>query len=89
MRVPIPVPIGVLLCDYKLGFGLVENEIENFKKNQNSLYLGSSDSPVCTGHCTVHCPVHQMRAQNSFFLCAVRCAPDRHCRLSGAPIIGF
>jgi hypothetical protein len=25
MRVPIPVPTGVLLCDYKLGFGLVEN----------------------------------------------------------------
>jgi hypothetical protein len=25
MRVPIPVPIGVLLCDYKLRFGLVEN----------------------------------------------------------------
>jgi hypothetical protein len=24
MRVPIPVPIGVLLCDYKLGFGLVK-----------------------------------------------------------------
>jgi hypothetical protein len=22
-------------------------------------------------------------------LCAVRCAPNRHCRLSGAPIIGF
>jgi hypothetical protein len=22
-------------------------------------------------------------------LCAVRCAPDRHCRLSGAPILGF
>jgi hypothetical protein len=25
MRVPIPVPTGVLLCDYKLGFGLVKN----------------------------------------------------------------
>jgi hypothetical protein len=24
MRVPIPVPTGVLLCDYKLGFGLVK-----------------------------------------------------------------
>jgi hypothetical protein len=22
-------------------------------------------------------------------LCAIRCAPDRHCRLSGAPISGF
>jgi hypothetical protein len=25
MRVPIPVPTGVLLCAYKLGFGLVQN----------------------------------------------------------------
>jgi hypothetical protein len=25
MRVIIPVPTSVLLCDYKLGFGLVEN----------------------------------------------------------------
>jgi hypothetical protein len=25
MRVPIPVPTIVILCDYKLGFGLVEN----------------------------------------------------------------
>jgi hypothetical protein len=25
MRVPISVPTSVLLCDYKLGFGLVEN----------------------------------------------------------------
>jgi hypothetical protein len=25
MRVPIPVPTSVILCDYKLGFGLVEN----------------------------------------------------------------
>jgi hypothetical protein len=23
MRVPIPVPTSVILCDYKLGFGLV------------------------------------------------------------------
>jgi hypothetical protein len=55
---------------------------------------------VCTGHCTVHCPVHRPHAQIPFFLCAVRwftgqllcavrCAPDRHCRLSGAPISCF
>jgi hypothetical protein len=56
---------------------------------------------VCTGHCTVQCPVHrQPRAKNPFFLCAVRwftgqvlcavrCAPDRHYRLSGAPISRF
>jgi hypothetical protein len=25
MRVPIPIPTSVILCDYKLGFGLVEN----------------------------------------------------------------
>jgi hypothetical protein len=25
MRVPIPVPTSVILCVYKLGFGLVEN----------------------------------------------------------------
>jgi hypothetical protein len=25
MRVSIPVPTSVILCDYKLGFGLVEN----------------------------------------------------------------
>jgi hypothetical protein len=25
MRVPIPVPTSVILFDYKLGFGLVEN----------------------------------------------------------------
>jgi hypothetical protein len=55
---------------------------------------------VCTGHCTVHCPVHRPRAQELPFLCAVRwftgqllcavrCAPDRHYRLSGAPISRF
>jgi hypothetical protein len=56
---------------------------------------------VCTGHCTVQCPVHrQPRAKIQFFLCAVRwftgqllcavrCAPDRHCRLSGVPILRF
>jgi hypothetical protein len=25
MRVPIPIPTRVILCDYKLGFGLVGN----------------------------------------------------------------
>jgi hypothetical protein len=48
----------------------------------------------------MHCPVHRPRAQNSPFLCVVRwfteqllcavqCAPDRHCRLFGAPIMRF
>jgi hypothetical protein len=49
VRVPIPVPTSVLLCAYKLGFGLVQKYLENFKR----LCLGSPDSPVCTGHCTV------------------------------------
>jgi hypothetical protein len=55
---------------------------------------------VCTGHCTVQCPVHRQPRAKSIFLCAVRwftgqllcavrCAPDRHCRLSGAPISRF
>jgi hypothetical protein len=56
---------------------------------------------VCTGHCTVQCPVHrQPRAKMLFFLCAVRwftgqllcavrCAPESHCRLSGVPISRF
>jgi hypothetical protein len=55
---------------------------------------------VCTGHCTVQCPVHRRPRADPIFLCAVRwftgqllcavrCAPDRHCRLSGAPILRF
>jgi hypothetical protein len=31
VRVPISVPTGVLLCAYKLGFGLVQNFLEKFK----------------------------------------------------------
>jgi hypothetical protein len=68
MRVPIPVPTSVILCDYKLGFGLVGNSIEKFKIFQSSLCLGSPDSPVCTEHCTVQCPVHRLpRAGTPFF----------------------
>src|SRR5688572_23653856 len=71
MRVPIPVPTSVILCDYKLGFGLVRSYIEKFKIFQTPLCLGSPDSPVCTGHCTVQCPVHrQPRAKSNF---PVRC----------------
>ena len=55
---------------------------------------------MCTGHCTVQCPVHRRPRADPIFLCAVRwftgqllcavrCAPDRHCRLSGAPILRF
>jgi hypothetical protein len=67
MRVPIPVPTGVLLCDYKLGFGLVKSLGRKISKFQNPLCLGSPDSPVCTGHCTVHRP----RASRSSFPCAL------------------
>jgi hypothetical protein len=62
MRVPIPVPTGVLLCAYKLGFGLVQNLLE---KIQNSLCLGSTDYLVCTEHCIVQCPVHRLGARGS------------------------
>jgi hypothetical protein len=55
---------------------------------------------MCTGHCTVQCPVHRQPRANPILLCAVRwftgqllcavrCAPDRHCRLSGVPISRF
>jgi hypothetical protein len=54
-------------------------------------------------HRTLHCALSgapAARAQDPLLLCAVRwfteqllcavrCAPDRHCRLSDAPIIGF
>jgi hypothetical protein len=40
-----------------------------------------------TALCTVRCSSRARK--NFFFLCAVRCAPDRHCRLSGAPIMHF
>jgi hypothetical protein len=54
VSVPIPVPTGVLLCAYKLGFGLAQKLLENF---QYSLSLGSLYSQVCSGHSTLHCPV--------------------------------
>jgi hypothetical protein len=43
-------------------------------------------------HRTLHCAMSGAPAAaryKSVFLCAVRCAPDRHCRLSGAPISRF
>jgi hypothetical protein len=90
MRVPIPIPTSVILCDYKLGFGLFGNYIEKFKILQSSLYLGSPDSPVCTGHCTVQCPVHRLPRAGTPFSCALSGgSPDSYCALSGAPIFGF
>jgi hypothetical protein len=40
MRVPIPVPIGVLLCAYKLGFGLVQKLDRKSQKFQKSPLSG-------------------------------------------------
>jgi hypothetical protein len=62
MREPIPVPIGVLLCDYKLGFGLVKSSDRKFENFQKPLCLGSPDSPVhrragADPISDVHCPV--------------------------------
>jgi hypothetical protein len=73
MRVPIPVPTSVILCDYKLGFGLVKSYIEKFKIFQTPLCLGSPDSSVCTGHCTVQCPVHRQLRAKIHFPCAPVC----------------
>jgi hypothetical protein len=71
MRVPIPVPTGVLLCAYKLGFGLVKKLVRKFENFQKPLCRGSPDSPVCTGHYTVHCPVHRLARADLLF--SVRC----------------
>jgi hypothetical protein len=84
MRVPIPVPTSVILCVFKLGFGLVGNWIEKFKNPKFSLCVGSPDSPVCTGHCTVQCPVHRQPRAKIPFSCALSGgSPDSYCALSG------
>jgi hypothetical protein len=43
VRIPVLVPTGVLLCAYKLGLGLVQNFLENFK------------IPYVWAHRTLHC----------------------------------
>jgi hypothetical protein len=53
MRVPIPVPTSVILCDYKLGFGLVGNYIEKFKKFQ--IFPLSGLTRQSGVHRTLHC----------------------------------
>ena len=42
-------------------------------------------------HRTLHCALSGAPAARAriLFLCAVRCAPDMYCRLSGAPIMRF
>jgi hypothetical protein len=43
-------------------------------------------------HRTLHCALSGAPTgarRSPFSLCAVQCAPDRHCRLSGAPIVSF
>jgi hypothetical protein len=83
MRVAIP-PIGVLLCAYKLGFGLVKKLDRKFEKFQKPLCLGSPDSMVCTEHCTAHCPVHRPRARRFPFCCALSGGSlDNYCAIFG------
>jgi hypothetical protein len=86
VRVSIPVPTSVLLCAYKLGYGLVQNLLENFK------------IPTVWAHRTVWCAPDIAQCSvwctgwtraDLFLCCPVRCAPDRHCRLSGVPITYF
>jgi hypothetical protein len=73
VRVPIPIPIGVLLCAYKLGFGLVQNFLENFK------------IPSVWAHRTLHCAMSGApdgHAQISFCAALSGGSPDSYCALS-------
>jgi hypothetical protein len=77
MRVPIPVPTGVLLCDYKLGFGLVENEIENLK-NFKIPSVSAHRTVRCapdTALCTVWCTGRAHRSSFSYVLFGGVCCP--------------
>jgi hypothetical protein len=97
VRVPIPVPTSVLLCAYRLGFGLVQNFLENFKIPSvwaHRTVRCAPDTALCNVWCTgwahtdllLCCPIRWFTGQ---LLCAVRCAPDKNCRLSGVHMIGF
>jgi hypothetical protein len=48
--VAFTIPIGVLLCAYKLGFGLVQNFLENFKTSSvwahRTLHCAMSGAPA-------------------------------------------
>jgi hypothetical protein len=74
VRVPISVPTCVLLCAYKLGFGLVQNYIENFKIRSvwaHRKVRCAPDTALCTVRCTgwarvdslLHCVVRWYRAK--------------------------
>jgi hypothetical protein len=55
VRVPIPVPTGVLLCAYKLEFGLVQNYQENFKIHSvwaQRTVRCAPDTALCNVRCT-------------------------------------
>jgi hypothetical protein len=69
VRVPIPVPTSILLCAYKLGFGLVQNFLKKSKFPLSGL-TGLSGAPV--GHTYI-------------YYCAALSSgsPDSHCALSG------
>jgi hypothetical protein len=52
-----------------------------------TLHCAMSGAPAAARYnSTLLCVVRWFTGQ---LLCAIRCAPDRHCRLSGAPILGF
>jgi hypothetical protein len=97
VRVPIPVPTGVLLCAYILGFGVVQNFLEKFKIPfawAHRTVRCAPNTALCNVRCTgwaradllLCCHVWWFTRQQLY---VVRCAPDIQCRLSGVPITGF
>jgi hypothetical protein len=80
VRVPIPVPTGVLLCAYKLGFGLVQNFLKKIKIPS----VWAHRTFRCgTVHYTVQCSVHQQgRAWIYHYAAMSSGAPNSDCALS-------
>jgi hypothetical protein len=55
VRVPIHVPTSVLLCAYKLGFGVVQIVLENFINPSiwaHKTVRCASDTALCNVRCT-------------------------------------
>jgi hypothetical protein len=80
VRVPIPVPTCVLLCAYKLGFGLVQNFLEKFK------------IPSFWAHRKVRCAPDSALAGRAWichFADLFGGSPDRHCTVFGVPMKRF